>query len=144
VLPELTITTRLNCYTTSIKSFTIYFPTYGGPIGRAEALLSNLCFFHQALPLFLLLSFCLLFQLDHLLAGASRKRSIGIETVDSTNPGMDYTWTFRKRSGYVYPPLIEWPWRRDGGQVLLRISWDGTVYLTVIALPYQVLCIHMH
>ncbi|GKC33362.1 reverse transcriptase domain-containing protein [Tanacetum coccineum] len=27
ILPELTITIRLNCYTTSIKSFTIYFPT---------------------------------------------------------------------------------------------------------------------
>ncbi|GKF37511.1 putative ribonuclease H-like domain-containing protein, partial [Tanacetum coccineum] len=27
VLSELTITTRINCYTTSIKYFTIYFPT---------------------------------------------------------------------------------------------------------------------
>ncbi|GJU36882.1 hypothetical protein Tco_1185236 [Tanacetum coccineum] len=27
-----------------------------------------------------------------------------------------------ERSSYVYPPLIKWPWRRDGGQVLLRIS----------------------
>ncbi|GKB61106.1 hypothetical protein Tco_0917292 [Tanacetum coccineum] len=27
VLPDLTISTRLNCYTTSIKSFTTYFPT---------------------------------------------------------------------------------------------------------------------
>ncbi|GJR58889.1 hypothetical protein Tco_1501051 [Tanacetum coccineum] len=28
------------------------------------------------------------------------------------------------------PPLIKWPWRRDGGQVLLRIPWDGTVSRT--------------
>ncbi|GJU30441.1 hypothetical protein Tco_1174030 [Tanacetum coccineum] len=31
-----------------------------------------------------------------------------------------------------------------GRQVLLRISWDGTVYLTIIAFPYQVPCIYMH
>ncbi|GKF36327.1 putative retrotransposon ty1-copia subclass protein [Tanacetum coccineum] len=40
VLPELTNTTRLNCYTTSIKSFTIYFPTdLGEPANYKSALL---------------------------------------------------------------------------------------------------------
>ncbi|GJX42387.1 hypothetical protein Tco_0257377 [Tanacetum coccineum] len=84
----------------------------------------------EALPFIPSPKLYLLFQLDHLLAGVSRKRSIGgcvAKSVDNVVPYELLHLIAGEWSSYVYPPLIKWPWRRDGGQVLLRIPWDGTV-----------------
>ncbi|GJT81374.1 hypothetical protein Tco_1055716 [Tanacetum coccineum] len=51
----------------------------------------------------------------------------------STNPFA--CRTFRERSGYVNSPLVEWPWGCDWGQLLLRISWDRSMNLTVFVTP---------
>nr|GEX27497.1 hypothetical protein [Tanacetum cinerariifolium] len=45
-------------------------------------------------------------------------------------------WTFRERSGYVDSSFVKWPRGRDGGQILLQVSWHSAVNLAVVAFPY--------
>ncbi|GJX09644.1 hypothetical protein Tco_0199503 [Tanacetum coccineum] len=59
-----------------------------------------------------------LYELLYLIARDSRDRlcfnPFG-EVVNSYDQELDFTWSLREGSGYVDPPFIEWPRRRNGG-----------------------------
>ncbi|GKF88146.1 hypothetical protein Tco_0259023, partial [Tanacetum coccineum] len=44
----------------------------------------------------------------------------------------------------VDTPLVEWPWRGDGCELLLWMAQDWSMYLAIIAFLYHVACVAVH